>query len=406
MRIGRFHVVIVVGALVIALVGCSSGTKTVTTSPTSAITVAPRASTVPPTTGTKTPHTAATASKPGALPGMPPVLDPNDIYAADRPNQLSPVVRGFRPLVYVPNSLSNTVDVIDPSTYSIVGHFDVGALPQHVVPAWDLKTLYVTNDRGNSLTPIDPATGQPGTPIPVEDPYNMYFTPDGKYAIVVAERLQRLDFRDAHTFKLVKSLPVDCRGIDHIDFSANGRYLIASCEFSGEVLKADVETQSVIGTITLNGGDAKPQDVKLDPTGHTFYVADMIRGGVYTVNGDTLTVTGFIPTGRGAHGLYVSRDSQVLYVTNRDAGTISLLDFATNAIVATWVIPGGSPDMGGISADGAKLWVSGRYSGVVYVIDTKSGALLHTIRVGSGPHGLCVYPQPVRYSLGHTGIFR
>ena len=406
MRIGRLHVVIVVGALVVALTGCSSGTKTVTTSPTSAITVAPGGSTIPPTTGNKTPHTAATASDPGALPGMPPVLDPNDIYAADRPNQLSPVVRGFRPLVYVPNSLSNTVDVIDPSTYTIVGHFAVGALPQHVVPAWDLKTLYVTNDRGNSLTPIDPATGQPGTPIPVEDPYNMYFTPDGKYAIVVAERLQRLDFRDAHTFKLVKSLPVDCRGIDHIDFSANGRYLIASCEFSGKVLKADVETQSVIGTITLNGGDAKPQDVKLDPTGHTFYVADMIRGGVYTVNGDTLTVTGFIPTGRGAHGLYVSRDSQVLYVTNRDAGTISLLDFATNAIVATWVIPGGSPDMGGISADGTKLWVSGRYSGVVYVIDTRSGAVLHTIGVGSGPHGLCVYPQPGRYSLGHTGIFR
>jgi YVTN family beta-propeller protein len=341
-----------------------------------------------------------------ALPGMPPVLDSRDVYAADRPNQLSPVVRGFRPLVYVPNSLSNTVDVIDPATYKIVEHFAVGALPQHVVPAWDLKTLYVTNDDGNSLTPINPATGQPGTPIPVEDPYNMYFTPNGKYAIVVAERLERLDFRDPHTFKLVKSLPVDCLGIDHMDFSGNGRYLIASCEFSGKIIKVDVETQRVIGTQTLNGGDAKPQDVKVDPTGRTFYIADMLRGGVYLVDGDTFTVTGFVPTGRGAHGLYVSRDSKALYVTNRDAGTISVLDFATNTVTATWMIPGGSPDMGGVSADGTKLWITGRYNSDVYVIDTTTGALLHTIPVGSGPHGLCVYPQPGRYSLGHTGIFR
>jgi len=388
---------------VVVVAGCSSGTKTVGPS-SGLITVAPTVtSTVAPAHRARA---STTRSNPSALPGMPPVLDPNDIYKADRANQLSPVVRGFRPLVYVPNSLSNTVDVIDPATYTVVEHFDVGALPQHVVPSWDLKTLYVTNDKGNSLTPIDPATGTPGTPIPVEDPYNMYFTPDGKYAIVVAERLQRLDFRDAHTFKLVRSLPVDCRGVDHIDFSANGRYLIASCEFSSRVLKVDVATQSVVGTVMLDGGNAKPQDVKLDPTGHTFYVADMNRGGVYTVDGAAFRVTGFIPTGRGAHGLYVSRDSKVLYVTNRDQGTISLLDFATNAVVATWVIPGGSPDMGGISADGTKLWLSGRYSGVVYVIDTASGAVLHTIRVGSGPHGLCVYPQPGRYSLGHTGIFR
>jgi YVTN family beta-propeller protein len=217
---------------------------------------------------------------------------------------------------------------------------------------------------------------------------------------------QRLDFRDPHSFELVKSLQVDCFGIDHLDFSGNGRYLIASCEFSGKILKVDVETLRVIGVQTLNGGNAKPQDVKVDPTGRIFYVADMIRGGVYLVDGDTFTVTGFVPTGRGAHGLYVSRDSKVLYVTNRDAGTISLLDFATNKVTATWRIPGGSPDMGGVSADGTKLWISGRYSGDVYVIDTTSGMVLQTIRVGSGPHGLCVYPQPGRYSLGHTGVFR
>jgi YVTN family beta-propeller protein len=398
-----------VGICTLCLVACGgSGTTVTKATTTSSLGGAGSFSTTTkaPTAGLATTGAVSAGGVSSVLPGMPPVLDPRDIYAADRPNELSPVVRGFRSLVYVPNSLSNTVDVIDPVTYKIVEHFAVGALPQHVVPAWDLKTLYVTNDDGNSLTPINPATGQPGTPIPVEDPYNMYFTPDGKFAIVVAERLDRLDFRDPHTFKLVKSLPLDCAGIDHMDFSGNGRYLIASCEFSGKIVKVDVKTQRVIGMQTLNGGNAKPQDVKVDPTGHMFYVADMIRGGVYIVDGDTFTVTGFVPTGRGAHGLYVSRDSKVLYVTNRDAGTISLLDFATNTVTATWVIPGGSPDMGGVSADGTKLWITGRYNGVVYVIDTTTGALLHTIAVGSGPHGLCVYPQPGRFSLGHTGVFR
>jgi YVTN family beta-propeller protein len=276
-----------------------------------------------------------------------------------------------------------------------------------VVPAWDLKTLYVTNDRSNSLTPIDPVTGRPGPTIPVEDPYNMYFTPNGKYAIVVAERLARLDFRDPHTFRLIRSVHVDCIGIDHVDFSADGAYLIASCEFSGQLLKLDVVHQRVVGTISLNGGHSKPQDVKLDPTGRIFYVADMTRGGVYTIDGDAFTVTRFIPTGAGAHGLYVSRDSKVLYVTNRNAGTVSLVDFATNAVDRTWVIPGGgSPDMGGVSADGKVLWLSGRYDGVVYAIDTTTGALLHKIRVGSAPHGVSVFPQPGRYSIGHSGVFR
>ncbi len=362
-------------------------------------------SSVKPGTTTSALPSARTTSPTSVRPGV--AADPLDIYAADRPNALSDVVKNDRHLVYVPNSLSDTVDVIDPATARVVDHFAVGSLPQHVVPAWDLKTLYVTNDRGNTLTPIDPATGSPGPTIPVEDPYNMYFTTDGKYAIVVAERLQRLDFRDPHTFALVKSVHVDCLGIDHVDFSADGRYLIASCEFSGKMLKLDVKDQTVIGTILLNGGSSKPQDVKLDPTGRVFYVADMRRGGVYTLDGDRFAVTGFVPTGAGAHGLYVSRDSKVLYVTNRNAGTISLLDFATNSVTRTWTIPGGgSPDMGGVSADGKVLWISGRYNGVVYAIDTTTGALLHKIRVGSGPHGLSVFPQPGRYSIGHTGVFR
>jgi DNA-binding beta-propeller fold protein YncE len=341
------------------------------------------------------------------MPGVPPLIDKKNVYAADRVGNFSPAVRNALPYVYVPNSDSNTVDVIDQRTFKIVRHFAVGALPQHIVPAYDLKTLYVTNDLGNSLTPIDPNTGKPSAKtIPVADPYNMYFTPDGRHAMVVAEKLHRIDFRDPHSFALQHSLTVPCSGADHLDFSADGSYAIVSCEFSGEMLKVDLASQRVVNTLKLRAG-AAPQDVKLSPDGKVFYVADMNSGGVWLLDGVNLRVLRFMPTGSGAHGLYPSRDSKYLYVTNRAAGSISVVSFATRHVVKTWHIAGGgSPDMGNVSADGKVLWLSGRWNAEVYAISTKDGRLLARIPVGHGPHGLCVWPQPGRYSLGHTGILR
>ncbi len=340
------------------------------------------------------------------LPGMPPVDDPNDIYSADRPNELSPAVQGFPSLVYVPNSKSNSVSIVDPKTFKVIRSFPVGKEPQHVVPSWDLKKLWVAQDLQDQLTLIDPATGQKGETIHVDDPYNVYFTPDGKYSIICAEREKRLDFRDSQTMKVVHRIPVPCDGVNHIDFSIDGRYLLATCEFSGELLKVDVANQKVMGTLKLKPA-GMPQDVKLAPDGKLFYVANMEANGVHVVDGDNLKSISFIPTGKGAHGLYVSRDSKYLYVANRGEGSVTLIDFRTREIAAKWKIPGGgSPDMGGVSADGKQLWLSGRYDSVVYVFDTGDGHLLAKIPVGKGPHGLCVYPQPGRYSLGHTGIFR
>jgi len=333
---------------------------------------------------------------------------PVNVYAYDGPQDLSPTVRSDPALVYVPNSMSNTVDVISQRTFKVVAHFATGALPQHVTPSWDLRTLYVDNDVGNSLTPIDPRTGRNGTPIPVEDPYNLYFTPDGRYAVVVAERLQKLDFRDPQTMKLVHSVYfAGCQGLDHMDFSADGRYAFASCEFAGRMIKLDLRTQSLVGTLKLGNGLTSPQDVKLSPDGRVLYVADQMSAGLWEIDPVSFRVIGFLHTGAGAHGLYPSRDAKLMYVSNRQAGSISVVSFATRRVLTTWVLPQpASPDMGGVSADGSTLWLSGRYNAVVYAINTRTGGLRAEIPVGLGPHGLCVWPQPGRFSLGHTGIMR
>lgn len=388
------------------------------------------------------------------VPGMPPVIDPTNLYSETTSDHLSAVLKSDLPRVYVPNRRSNSVSVIDPKTLEVVDTFRVGRNPQHVVPSWDLRTLWVANNAegraDGSLTPIDPLTGKPGLAIPVDDPYNVYFSPDGQHAIIVAEELRRLDFRGPQSMRMHFSIPTPkCGGINHADFSIDGSYALFTCEFDGAVTKIDLVNRAVVGTLVLTpffdrpdvvaqltvfdrkpatvavpnelGGEVTisrgmPQDVRISPDGKVFFVADMLADGVHVVDGASFRQIGFIATGVGAHGLYPSRDGKLLYVANRGSnkmldrpggrGSISVIDFATRRVVQTWPIPeGGSPDMGNVSADGKYLWLSGRFDDVVYRIDTGTGAV-DKIRVGHEPHGLTVWPQPGRYSLGHTGNLR
>jgi YVTN family beta-propeller protein len=385
------------------------------------------------------------------LPGMPPVPDPRNVYSETAPGKMSPAVAGHLERIYVPNLRSNDVYVIDPATLKVVDRFKVGIGPQHIVPSWDLGTLWATNNAerrtDGSLTPIDPRTAKPGKAIPVDDPYNMYFTPDGKSAVVVAEARKRLDFRDPKSMALQYSIDTPgCPGINHADFSIDGRYAIFTCEFAGTLVKIDLPERKVLGYLQLQmpaqrfkevpgGPRAKaglpwepgemeicttqrgmPQDIRISPDGKRFYIADMHADGVHVVDGDAFKQVGFISTGLGAHGLYPSRDGKLLYVANRGShkihgpkkgdGSVTVIDFATEKVVARWAVPGGgSPDMGNISADGRWLWLAARYDDVVYRFDTTSGDVAQ-VKVGAEPHGLTVWPQPGRYSVGHTGNLR
>src|SRR3989441_12928918 len=175
---------------------------------------------------------------------MPPVTHPANLYSETAADKLSPALANVPARVYVPNVKSDEVYVIDPATFKVIDRFKVGKNPQHVVPSWDLATLWVTNNAegrtDGTLTPIDPMTGKPGKDVLVDDPYNMYFTPDGTSAVIVAEAMKRLDFRDPKTMALQGSVSAPkCGGINHGDFSIDGRYLVMTCEYVGRLVKID-----------------------------------------------------------------------------------------------------------------------------------------------------------------------
>ena len=335
---------------------------------------------------------------------------------------LAPSVAGVPERVYVPDGASRTVSVIDPTTRQVIRTFKTSRQPQHVVPSYDLQTLWVLNNDGNDVIPVDPRTAAPRAPIAVPDPYNLYFTPNGSDAIVVAEALKRLDFRDPQTMALRRSIPVpECSGVNHIDYPADYSYLIATCEFSGALAKIDYGTGKVTAMLALppaaEGTAAMPQDIRIGPDGRTFFVADMTRGGLYVIDGTNFTIGGFVPTGTGTHGITPSRDGRTFYVANRGSrsiqgrargpGSVSLFDPVARTVTGTWPVPGGgSPDMGNLSTNGTELWLSGRFDREVYVFDLLKGGLAARLHVGKGPHGLTYWPQPGTFSLGHTGNMR
>ncbi len=354
------------------------------------------------------PSSSPTSNGGAAQPGSPaPPADRRtphapSIYAADGRGQFSPAVAGIPPRVYVPNTLNGTVDEIDPATFRVIRRITVGGRPHHITPSWNLRHLYVDNSGSDLLQVLDPKTGKLGRSIRVASPYNLYFTPDGSKAIVVAEYDQLMEFRDPHTWRLIKQVSIPWPGVDHLDFSRNGAYLLVSCEYSGMVVRVNTGSMRITGTVAVGG---LPIDVKVSPNGRVFYVANQGLGGVSVIDPVAMRQVKFIPTGTGAHGMAVSRNGKLLYVSDRLAGSISVISFAKQKVVATWNV-GGSPDMLQVSPNGDQLWTSNRFGDTVSVISTRTGRRIRSITVGPGPHGLTYFPEPGPHSIGHNGVYR
>lgn len=343
--------------------------------------------------GEATPFIQGVTPGPAEGTPAPPAEPPIDVYAATRAGMLNPAVRPLPPRLYVADARRGEVAVIDPRTYRVVQRVGLGRAAQGIVPSWDLKTLWIRTHGG--FVPLDPATGRPGPAVQAGDPRDLLFTPDGRLALVPAGGLERVDIRDAHTLRLRGSIPVPCRDPGHTDFSADGSFAVLTCPGTGQLVRLDPGNRHRPGILQLAPG-ARPQDIRLSPDGSRFYVADSASGGVWLIDAAGFRSAGFVPTGKGASALSLSRNDDALYVSGQSG--LAVIALPGNRVTATWPLPQG--DIGGVSEDGSVLWLADHSGGTVCAISTVDGRPLHKIR--SAPRALVLFPQPGRYSLGPT----
>jgi len=310
------------------------------------------------------------------------------------PARLVPPASAPRP-IFVLNSQDADVSLIDPVTRAEIRRIPTGKEPHHLYLAPDEKTLIVANAASNSLTFIDPATGVVlRTVKDIVDPYHLRFSPDMKWFVTASNRLNHIDLyrwqgaAAALPFTLVKRIETP-RTPSHLSIDSKSSVVYASLQDSDELLAIDLGTQTPRWKIKVG---RLPADIFLSADDRTLLVA--LTGDRYVEAYDVSGPPGSTPrlikrieTGNGAHAFRAKGDRRHVFVSNRVANTISLIDGQTLSVVAEYPAPGG-PDCMELLADGRTLMVSSRWARRLSFIDLPSKTVVRQIDVGRSPHGV------------------
>lgn len=283
------------------------------------------------------------------------------------------------------NSDDDSLSVIDTATHKEISRSHIGRSPHHLIVTPDGKTLIIALAQGNELAFIDRATGTVRQRIAASDPYQIGFSPDGKWFVANSLRLDRIDIYDATNYQLVHRLPAPTMP-SHIGFSPDSRTVYVTLQGSNNLIAIDLASGKPVWTVKIG---PQPAGVWVRPSG-TVLAAIMGSDHIAEVEPRDGSIIRRIHTERGAHNFLLSPDGKTLYVSNRVAGTISALDAEALAVTGTMTAPGGPDDMV-LTPDGQELWVTGRWRASVDVIERATGALRTTIPVGRSPHGILLY---------------
>ncbi|HEV2188280.1 MAG TPA: YncE family protein [Stellaceae bacterium] len=282
------------------------------------------------------------------------------------------------------DSDDDALSVVSSDGYHEVSRTHIGRGPHHLIVSPDGRTLILAMSGSNELVLIDRTTGIESKRVEASDPYQIGFSPDGKWFVSASLRLDRIDIFDAKTFQVIHRLPAATIP-SHIAFSRDSGTVFVTLQGTGSLISIDLASGKVNWTVPIG---RTPAGIVTRPTG-TLLAGIMGSDYIAEIDPQDGHVIQKIHTGNGAHNFLASPDGKTLYVTNRVAGTISVLDADTLAITATLMAPGGPDDMA-LSPDGKELWVTDRWHASVGVIELASGTL-KTIPVGRSPHGIFVY---------------
>ncbi len=284
------------------------------------------------------------------------------------------------------NSRDASVSLIDTKTYLEVGRVDVGKEPHHLYPTADGKSLIVANAASDDLHYLDPLSGQIQKRIRlIGDPYQIGFSPDQKWFVAAALRLNRVDLYSniGGELKIVKRIPI-ARAPSHIWFSADSRFVFVTLQESDEVAAIDLTKEEVVWRVKLG---RQPAGIIVTPDDRYLLVGVMGENYVQVIDWRTQTLVKQIVTGKGAHNFRGLGDKRHVFVSNRVSGTISKIDLNTLSVVDQFSVPGG-PDCIEVTADQKQLWVTTRWAKQVSIVDLAQRKVVRNIEVGRSPHGI------------------
>ena len=290
------------------------------------------------------------------------------------------------PIVFVLNSRDASVSKIDQTRYGEIGRIEVGREPHHLYPTPDGRSLIVANAISDELHLLDPVTGQLQRRIErIDDPYQIGFSPDNRWFVVAALRLDRVDVYRHEGGELKLAARIDApKAPSHLWFSADSRFVFVTLQQSDEVAAIDLATQSIAWKLPTG---KQPAGIVVTPDDRYLMVGVMGEDYVQVIDWRARQTVRRIVTGKGAHNFRGLGDGRHLFVSNRVDNTVSLIDMSTLQVIGSIPVPGG-PDCLEVTADRRQLWVTLRWARQVAVVDIGQRRVVRTIAVGRSPHGI------------------
>jgi YVTN family beta-propeller protein len=289
-------------------------------------------------------------------------------------------------VVVVLNSGDATISLLDQASQKELRTIAVGKEPHHLMATPDNKSLIVGSAMGNELIFLDPKTGEIQNRVKdVIDPYQIGFSPDQKWFVSNALRMDHVDiyrYQDGG-LKLSKRLPL-AKLPSHMAFSADSSTVFITQQGSDQVSAIDLASQAVKWTMRVG---KLPAGIVITPDDKYLLVGIMGSDYVEVIDWRAQKTVKKIKAGEGAHNFRAMGDKRHVFVSNRVSNTINIIDQQTLENVATIAVPGG-PDCMELTDDGKYLWTTLRWAKKVAVIDVAARKVIKRIPVGRSPHGV------------------
>ena len=288
--------------------------------------------------------------------------------------------------VIVLNSEDTSYSIIDRATRTEISRLPLGREPHHIAVTPDGKEVLLASTVTNDLVALDTTTGEQRRVIhDIVDPYQLGFSPDGKWFVTLANRLDHIDIYKTDGFKLASRIFVDSVP-SHLAFDKESKTVFATLQESNRTIAIDLESQAIKWSVEVGRA---PAGIVMLPDGKRIMVALTGEDGVQILDPRDGAIIGHLQTGKAAHNFFPKGDGRHWFLSNRVESTVSLIDTQEMKIVGTIKVPGGPDDMA-ITADGKEMWISQRFLRRVAVVDLALMKVVASIRVGKSPHGLFI----------------